>query len=84
MQLQDDYKTNKINVIYDDIIFQVEVHNIEEGWNAQLMFKSNQIIDIMKEFDIRFIHELALLDCYLLEDTDMGPTSVPIGLTHKK
>lgn len=72
---------NPIYYNYNDIIFQIEISTLE-GWNAQLMFEPNQILTIMREFDVRFLPELHLKECFLLEDTK-HPNSVPVGIKYK-
>lgn len=78
-QIENVYIRNPITYDYDDAIFQIEIHEYTEGWNAQLMFKSEQIIDILQEFNVHFAHDLPLKSCYLLQD-DSTPLSVPIGI----
>lgn len=73
---------NPIHYNYNDIIFQLEVQT-EEGWMAQLMFEPKQILKIMREFDVRFLPEIHLKECLLLEDKDY-PNKVPIGVKHKE
>ena len=72
---------NPIIYDYDDAIFQIEIHS-EDGWNAQLMFKMEQVIDILREFDVRFISDLPLKECHLLDDDDN--TLVPMGIKYRE
>ena len=66
---------------YDDAIFQIEIRS-EDGWNAQLMFKMEQVIDILREFDVRFVSDLLLKECHLLDDDDN--TLVPMGIKYQE
>ena len=78
-QIENVYIRNPIEYDYDEPIFQIEVHEYQEGWNAQLLFKADQIVDILNEFHVQFANHLPLKGCYLLQDNE-NPLSVPIGI----
>lgn len=80
-QIENIYIRNPIEYDYDEPIFQIEIHEYEQGWNAQLLFKANQILDILNEFNVQFANQLSLKKCYLLNDNEK-PLSVPIGIKH--
>lgn len=72
---------NPIEYNYNDIIFQIEIQS-EDGWMAQLMFKSSQTLTILREFNVRFARDLLLKQCHLLTDEEK-PANVPLGIKCK-
>ena len=66
---------------YNKLIFRLEVQNIDEGqwhWQAMLMFTSEQIIDILNEFDVDTLDDLVDLKAEVLPGKHH--TSAPHGI----
>lgn len=66
---------------YDGLIFRLEVENRnkdEMHWQAMLMFKAEQIIDILNEFDVDTLNELPGLMAEAQPGRHM--TSAPKGI----
>lgn len=66
---------------YNDAIFQIEIQILEGlQWHAQLMFMMEQVIKILKEFNVRTINDLVFQECRLLDND--STTAVPLGIAY--
>ena len=66
---------------YNKLIFRLEVQNINKDewhWQAMLMFTSEQIIDILNEFDVDTLNDLVDLKAEVLPGRHF--TSAPHGI----